>query len=218
MAKKNSNHISTSIKIVLALLLCALASMVGCGATQQANLWTDPSYHSAPLSKILVVAIRKDQLLRRMWEDALVTELNGKSHQGTLAIASYQLYPTDLPTPDEMTTKTKESGFDGVLLIAKGVRDTTTSDVPGYVVSEPTTTFSRRWGAYVTRYQDVYYPGYSESEVTVSVRTDLLIPDGDGKLVWSVTSQAVDPTSADQFRSSVADRVVSQLAKKRLIH
>ena len=70
----------------------------------------------------------------------------------------------------------------------------------------------------MTHYEDVYHPGYTETETAVSVRTDLLVPQEDGKLVWSVTSQSVDPTSAADFRSSVADRVVSQLKKGRFIY
>ena len=205
---------------LITLLTCVTAGAVifgGCGSTQQTNRWMDPSYNASPAKKVLVIAIRKDQLLRRIWEDAIVTAIGDDKQVGTVALASYQLFPDDLPDTLTMSQKITEEGFDGVLLVAKVMRDTLTNDVPGYTTSEQVTTFSRRWNAYVTRYEDVYHPGYSETETTVSVRTDLLIPQEDGKLVWSVTSQSVDPTSADQFRSAVASRVVGQLKKARLI-
>ena len=170
------------------------------------------------MKKVLVIAIRKDQLRRRMWEDAIVTMLNSKEHAGTDAVASYQLFPDDVPDTMAVRLKTKEGGFDGVLVVARVQSDTLTNDVPGYIASEAVTKYSYRWNAYVTNFEDVYHPGYTETETTVSVRTDLLVPEGDGKLVWSITSQSVDPTSADQFRNSVADRVVSQLKKERLIY
>jgi hypothetical protein len=208
-----------------ACLITLLTTMVvtvvvigGCGATQQSNFWKDPSYNAAPMKNILVIAMRKDQLKRRMWEDAIVTMLVNKEHAGTVAVASYQLFPDDVPDTLAVRLKTKEKGFDGVLLIARVQNDTLTNDVPGYIATEAVTKYSYRWNAYVTSYEDVYHPGYTETETTVSVRTDLILPEGDGKLVWSVTSQSVDPTSADQFRNSVADRVVSQLKKERMIY
>ena len=207
----------TPIGALAILTAAGIALLSGCGATQQGNFWVDPSYHAAPLNKILVIAVRKDNLRRRMWEDAFVAELSAKINQGTVAIASYQLFPNDMPDTVEVRRIVKDQNFDGVLVVARAEIDTTTSEVVGYTASEPVTTYSRRWSAYVTRYEDVYHPGYAESEVSVSVRTDLLVPESDGKLVWSVTSNAVDPTSADQFRNSVAGDVSGLLRKKHFI-
>ena len=196
---------STCRNACLIMLLIAIAASVvivgGCGSTQQTNFWMDPSYNAAPLKKLLVIAMRKDQLARRMWEDAIVTMLNNNEHAGTVAVASYQLFPDDVPDTLTVRLKSQEEGFDGVLLVARAQSDTLTNDVPGYIGSEMVTRYSYRWNAYVTNYEDVYHPGYTETETTVSVRTDLILPQGDGKLVWSVTSQAVDITSADLFRN-----------------
>jgi hypothetical protein len=206
------------VGILAILTVAGIALLSGCGATQQRNLWVDSSYQTAPLTKILVIAVRKDDLKRRMWEDAFVAELSARNHNGTVAIASYQLFPDGLPDTVEVRRIVKDRNFDGVIVVARAQIDTTSSEVAGYTVTEPTTVYSRRWGAYVTRYQDVYYPGYSESEVAVSVRTDLLVPESDGRLVWSVTSKAVDPASGDQFRNSVANDVSSLLRKKHFIY
>ncbi len=189
----------------------------GCGSTQLANLWVDPTYNATPMTKILVIAMRKDQVERRIWEDGIVTELKSKEQAGTIAIASYQLFPDNVPDTQAVRLKTNEEQFDGVLVVARAQFGTITSNVSGYTAVEAVSTFSRRWNAYVTRYVDVYHPGYTESETTLSVRTDLLVPQEDGKLVWSVTSESVDPTSAQDFRESVADRVVSQLRKSKFI-
>jgi hypothetical protein len=203
---------------LLIATIVGVSLLAGCGVTQQADLWTDPSYKAAPLDKLLVIAIRKDQLKRRMWEDAITTALNNKDHTGTIAVASYQLFPDDIPDTLAVRLRTRDEGFDGVLLVARMQVDTFLTDVPGYTASESVTEYSHRWNAYVVRYEDVYHPGYVETETTASVRTDLLVSQEDGKLVWSVTSQSVDPTSVEQFRNSVADRVASLLKKGRFIH
>jgi hypothetical protein len=217
MVNRNGQR-NTSLTALVIAMAAGVFIIGGCGSTQQMNRWTDPSYNAGPAKKILVIAMRKDQLLRRIWEDAIVTAIGDDKQGGTVAIASYQLFANDLPDTSAMRMRAKEEGFDGVLLVARVQRDTLTNDVPGYTTNEQVTTYSQRWNAYVTRYEDVYHPGYSETETTVSVRTDLLIPQEDGKLVWSVTSRLVDPTSADQFRNAVAGRVVSELRKERLIH
>jgi hypothetical protein len=198
--------------------IVGVAILGGCGTTRQTDLWADPSYNAAPMKKILVIAIRKDQLKRRMWEDAIVNEISARVGSGTNAVASYQHFPDDVPDTTAVRAFISEESFDGVLVVAGIIRDSLTTEVPGYTSSESVTRYSERWNAYVIRYEDVYHPGYSETETTLSVRTDLLVPRQNGKLVWSVTSQSVDPSSADQFRNSVAGRVAGLLKKERLIH
>lgn len=202
---------------LLMAIVAVVLFMGSCASTQQANLWVDPAYHATPMKKILVIAIRKDQLSRRMWEDAAVATIGGKEHPGTVAVAAYQLYGNDVPDTLAIRQRTRDDGFDGVLIIARAQRDTVTSEFPGYTSTEQVTSYNRRWNAYITSYEDVYHMGYSETATTVSVRVDLLVPQEDGKLVWSVTSQSVDPTSAVEFRSSVAERVAGQLRKNRFI-
>jgi hypothetical protein len=206
-----------SIALLISIFAC-VGIINSCGTTQQANLWVDQSYHATPMTKILVIAMRKDQLRRRIWEDGVVASIQNKKNAGTVVVASYSLFPNNLPDTLAMRLRIKEEGIDGVLLIASAQRDTFTTDVPGYTSNEAITTYSHKWNAYITRYEDVYHPGYSETETTISVRTDLLVPQEDGRVVWSVTSQSVDPTSADQFIGSVADRVADQLKKRGFIY
>jgi hypothetical protein len=217
MVNLDSKRTACSISLLLIMITASVVIVGGCGMTQQANLWVDPSYHATPMKRIMVIAVRKDQLKRRQWEDVIVTTLNTKEHAGTVAVASYQLFPTDLPDTLAVSQRARGEGFDGVLVVAPATRDTVKNDRPGYTTNEPVTTYSRRWGSYVTRYESVYHYGYTETETSVSVRTDLLVTQEDGKLVWSVTSQSVDPTSVDQFRSSVADRIADQLKKEQFI-
>ena len=39
----------------------------------------------------------------------------------------------------------------------------------------------------------------------------------DGRLVWTGTSESVDPASRDQVRVKVADRVVAELVASRVL-
>jgi hypothetical protein len=205
--------------IEVTAILTAGASLLflgGCGSTQLVNLWKDSSYNAAPLKKIMVVAMRKDQLRRRMWEDAFVSALR-ENDTGTVAVASYQLFPEGVPDTLEVREKPKEEGFDGVLVVARVERGTLKTDVPPYTTNEPVSVYKPRWNTYVTHYETVYHPGYTDSSTVVSVRTDLLLAQEEGRLVWSATSKSIDPASPDQFRNSVADLVRDHLAKAHFV-
>jgi hypothetical protein len=205
-----------AIILMLSTFLGLLA--VSCGTTQLTNLWRDPSYNAPPMKKLLVVAFRRDQVNRRMWEDAFVAAI-GKQDPAAGAVPSYHLFPNDVPDPDSLGPIVTEQGFEGVLLVSRVERDTLTADVPGYTSQEPVTKYSRRWNTFVTRYQDVYHPGTIDTSMAVSVRTDLLLPKGDeGQMVWSATSQSVNPASRDEFRAGVATTVAKQLRKAGFIH
>ncbi len=205
-----------SVFVLVSIAVAAAVVAFGCGSTQLANLWQDPAFSQAPLQKIMVIAMRKDQVRRRMWEDALVATLN-KNETGTFAAPSYQLYPNDLPDTVQLEENIKEQGFDGVLIVSRIQRHLVTTDVPGYVTTEAKQVYRPRWNTYVTRYDSVYHEGYTDTSRIVRVRTDLLLALEGGKLVWSGTSSAVDPSSPQTFRNEVASGVVKQLRKGRLI-
>jgi hypothetical protein len=209
----------TLVAVGLMMIISAVTAIIlmsGCASTQLVNVWKDPAYQAAPLKKILVIAMRKDQLRRRMWEDNFVLALK-EDKVGTIAIPSYQLFPDDIPDTLAIAEKTQEESFDGVLVIARVERGQITTDVPGYVAQEPVTVYRRRWGTYATRWETVYHPGYTEVQKVFSVRTDLLLPAEEGRLVWSATSKDINPGSPQQFRSAVADLVMDKLAKEGLV-
>jgi hypothetical protein len=204
---------------VFALLSAAAfiaVAAIGCGTTQLVNVWQDPSYRQAPLQKVMVIAMRKDQVRRRMWEDALVATLN-KGQDNLLAAPSYQLFPNSLPDTTQLEQDLQDQGFDGVLLISRVRRRLVTSDVPGYTTTEAKTVYKKRWNTYVTRFDSVYHEGYTDTSRVIRVRTDLLLARDGGRMVWSGTSSAVDPSSPDAFRKEVASGVVKQLRKGQLI-
>jgi hypothetical protein len=191
--------------------------IVCCSNTQLTSLWKDPAYSGPPLKKIMVIAFRRDQVNRRMWEDAVVTAISQQKTTAS-AVPSYGLFPNEVPQPDSINVIVKDQGFDGVLIVSKIERDTLTNEVPGYTTTEPVTEYSRRWKSYVTHYEDVYHAGHTDTSTAVSVQSDLLLTQGnEGRLVWSATSQSVNPTSRAEFRAAIANTVAKQLTKAQLI-
>jgi hypothetical protein len=155
--------------------------------------------------------MRHDPLNRRMWEDSFVAAADKSAT--TVLVSSYQLYPNDLPEPLAMDSIMAKEGFDGVLTVARAERDTLTSRMPGYLAEEPVTMYDRRWDTYVTRYETVYHPDYIDTMTAISIRTDLLLAKDQGRMIWSATSQTIDPTSRNDVMNSVAAIAVKQLRK-----
>src|SRR5689334_8028861 len=88
-------------RCALAALSCALAwGLAGCGSqTSLTNMWRDPTFSSPPMTKVLVIAVKRDPAMRRIWEDGMTQEM---SEHGVKAVPSYQLFPGDLPDTQQV--------------------------------------------------------------------------------------------------------------------
>jgi hypothetical protein len=190
----------------------------GCAAstTELQNMWRDPHYSEPPLRSAFVIAVRKDPVRRRLWEDSYVAQL---AKHGVEATPSYSVYANDLPDTDAVRDYVEQKGYDATIFsVGEGTQEVE-KYVAGYATTEPVTYFRPMWGTYVTYYQDVYHPGYVETNTAVRIRTDVWHTAGryEGKLVWSGTSATVDPTSTNDFSHEVAELVTHELAKNHII-
>ena len=202
----------------LTLLLLISGSLClfggGCGTTRLVEIWSDPSYSAGPLNKILVVAFRPDPVQRRVSEDAFVATLQKRD---TVAVPSYQLFPDAIPDTTALRQTIATERFDGVLVLVRAEREKIETYVPGYTTHEEVTTYDRRWKEFVTLRETVQHEGHTETVVTIRIQTDLLLAQDGGRLLWSGKSETIDPTSRQQVRDSVAELVVSELQRKKLI-
>jgi hypothetical protein len=203
----------------LVLALAALTAYgAGCAApqTQLENMWRDPRYTEAPIHSAFVLAIRRDPIHRRLWEDSYVEQL---AKHGVQATPSYTVYADDLPDTDAVRDYVEEKGYDATIFSVGEGTEKVQEYVSGYATTEPVTYFHPMWGTYVTSYREVYHQGYVETNTAVRVRTDVWRRTGkyEGKLVWSGTSSTVDPTSTNDFSHDVAELATHELAKYHFI-
>src|SRR5664280_2936438 len=147
---------------MVSLLFCLMIIMESCSSTVLVDEWIDPSFHESPLKKILIIAIRKNPIQRRIWEDAFVSELSKK---GVKATSSYNLFPDALPDTNQVIETVQGNGFDGILVTRILQKESELHYIDSYVTSEGIVRYNPFKNTYSTYFRDIDHPGYVDSTI-----------------------------------------------------
>jgi hypothetical protein len=178
-------------------------------------MWRDPEYNGPPMQDMLVLTMRRDPVVRRMWEDEFVQEL---SEHGIKATASYRMFPEQLPDTAQVLAAVRDQGFDGVLINYPAGRETERRYVPGYVTTRPVTFRSPWTGYYHTRWRDTYEPGYVTEDQLVYNDIQLWDARGEGNmLVWAGTTESVNPGSSKNVSHDIGEEVIPELVQQGIL-
>lgn len=189
--------------------------LLGCAARSQLyDMWVDPQPLAAPLENLLVIAMTREAPARRLWEDEFVSQLQENS---TRAVPSYQLFESDVPDTNQIAAALAREGFDGVLIINRLPSQTETRYVPGYVTTEPVTRYNYWRGRYETRYREILHPSSVETSKIVRRQIDVCSAQDNGELIWTGTTETIDPTSPEMVRKDSAGIIVTELAENGVI-
>jgi len=101
---------------VMAATGCLIGLMGGCASSSLVDKWHDRGYQAPPLGKILVIAVRKNETKRRLWEDAFAGEL---AKRYVTATTSYSLFPDAPPDTDQVKTTVQANNYDAILVILR---------------------------------------------------------------------------------------------------
>jgi hypothetical protein len=168
-----------------------------------------------PPRKILVVAVSPDPITRAAFEDVIAGEL---SLRGATAMASHVPFPELPKERGPFEAKLVAEGFDAVTISRLVGSDDKLEWKEGHGSYRTDYQGMDWWGGYWYTYEKVLVPGYLQSETRVRARTDLWRTSGqDGRLVWSGTSETLDPRTAAQAAREVGAAVAKALAKAKLI-
>ncbi|MGH9868735.1 MAG: hypothetical protein ACREAA_11305 [Candidatus Polarisedimenticolia bacterium] len=194
-----------------ALVLAAVLS-TGCPSTKWVNSWAQEPVAVAPMKKILVIGMAKEEANRRTFEDTLVKALEGA---GVSAVASYTVMGDEKVNEENLRAKVKEGGFDGVTLTRLVSKETRVTSVPPSMYTAP----GYGWGPYYgySSWSTVYSPGYLISETVVRLESQAWHAGDKGTLVWSGVSETVEPKSVPAICSALSTLLVKDLKKHKLI-
>jgi hypothetical protein len=196
------------------LLCCFLFVMAGCSSSQLVVIWSDPSFQTPPLNKMLVISVGKNPVQRRIWEDAYSEELTNHS---VAATPSYRLFPDAVPDTDQVVKIVQSNGFDGVLVNRRLPPETKAQYVAPYVTKEKDMSTYLNNERFVTYYRDIEHAGYVDSEKVDIRAIDVWTTKNDGQLIWSATSKTEEPNSVEAVRPEIVKLVISSLAHRNII-
>jgi len=201
--------------VLVVTLGCGLAILAAAAKTKITTTPQNKGPALGPPKKILVLAVFPNANARSGFEDAITGEL---SLRGANAVSSFVSFP-ELPKERGAFEKTLISdGFDAVTVSRLVGRDDKLEWTPGRYSYATDYIGMGPWGGYWYTYQTVFVPGYLDAETSVRVRTDFWRTSGaTGQLVWSGTTDTIEPTSVPQASHEIGVAVAKALLKAKLI-
>jgi hypothetical protein len=201
-----------------ALILGATLAASGCATTTQLNAnWVNPEAGARlPVKNVVVMGISRDTTARRIYEDAMVTELAAR---GVKALASYKVLPDDGPASQEAIQKTvADVGADAILIS----RTVSVSDEvrvsPGMVMGPP---FGFGWHGFYGYYHGMWSAAYHFPPTIYTVRNVLvdtrLFDAREHAVLWSGSSTTTPTGTMQQTINQFATTIAETLARDKVI-
>jgi hypothetical protein len=204
-------------RATLVLSVLCVVAISNAKSSKLAFSWKNPQYSGGSFKNILVLTMNGQASGRAEFEDRMVAEI---ARPGVQAVPSYSLLPRPESTPidmDQLRSVVRGQGFDAVVVSRLVKYDKSVTYVPGqaYPLYPYYGTF---YGYYGALYPVVYSPGYLQTDTTAQIETNFYsTAKPDGELVWTGTSNTVNPHSVSKAIGDVVKLVVQQLAKEGIL-
>ena len=200
-----------------ALLAAAIVSLSGCASTEINARWLNPQAgNRLPVKSVMVMGINRDSTARRIYEDAMVVQLNAR---GIKAVQSYKFLPDDGPAEQQVIqAAVAKVGADAVL-ISRTVSVTNEVQVsPGWVAGPP---WGFGWPGFYGYYHGYWSAAYAFPPSVYTVQKVLvdtrLFDAKDYLLLWSGSSTTVPTGSMQQTIQDFAKTITETLANDKVI-
>jgi len=199
---------------ILNILFILLLSLTSCGGTKLTSAWKDTSYEGT-IDKIMVVAVTENSRNRLVFEREFVEEFK---KTGIEATASVDVTPSEEKSNEGVIlAEARKRGISMILVTHLiGVEDKEVYHPPK-THAVPSRGYYGRFHSYYPRvYEYVHEPGYYTKHKSVNLETNLYETKAE-KLVWSVTSETLDPESVNKIIESLSKVVIKSLQKNNLL-
>jgi hypothetical protein len=200
--------------------LVIVAILAAVGLVQAAKLefsWKNANYTGNGFKNILVLAINGRASARADYEDRMVKEM---TRPGVIVVQSYTLMPRPDATPinmDDLRGYVHDQKFDAIVVsrLIKYEKKTTVvqgDDFPFYPY------YGTFYGYYGAIAPIVYDPGYLQTDTKAQVETNFYATaKPDGELIWSGTTDTVNPRNTTSAIDGIVKILVKQFEKNGLI-
>ena len=212
-------------KVTLALLfMLSVGSLLsGCASTELTAVWKDPAYEGKP-RKVLVYAVLKNQMRRRIFEDEFVGQFKVR---GVTAVSGYTVFPgEELAKKETLEEKLKSLGFDTLLLTQITGTGKELVQVPGMATYQPIpgpmyypapAPYYRTYpGYYHAGYTATYTPSYTVEDPYVLTETSLFDVASE-KLIWSASASTRTATQDQKLIRDYVAMMVAAMHKDKVL-
>jgi hypothetical protein len=195
------------------VMLCA-ASIAGCATTEVTGVWKDAAYQAQP-KRVLVIAMFKDQTVRRMVEDEFRNHLK---YRGTDAVSGYEVFTgNELPSKEAVIEQVKAGGYDAVLLTRLIDTRTESRTVGGSATYARAPHYGMSmYGYYGQGYTTVYTPGYQVEDRFAMIESNLYDAAAE-KLVWTATSDTWMSEGNQKLVKTFVAIMMESLRKQKIV-
>jgi len=209
--------------------------LAGCARTSITDVWLNREYGGPPFASMMILAQTGEGYSRASWETIIAERYRD---EGLNAVAAVRDFPEGSGAPIHLViAHARENDMDGVLVVRHEATRTAQSYHPPrteYYYSPfyphyPGRYFRGYYGPYrYHRYHDRYdpfwppyygmvvTPGYTTVHQVVQVAS-YLYSASTGEQVWSMSTQTVDPRSADHLAAEISRTTLRSLRKYCLL-
>jgi hypothetical protein len=180
--------------------------------------WTNPNYSGAHLANILVLGINGKVENRVEFEDQLSAAI---ARAGIQAIPSYLLLPRPDSTPIDMNQLRdviRGQNIDAVVASRLVRVSQKVTAIPGQPITPFPYYYNTFYGYYGAVYPVAYSSDYLQVDKTAQIETNFYsTAKPDGELIWTGTSDTVNPRSPLKAIDAIAKLIVQELEKQKII-
>ena len=187
--------------------------LISCAATKLTSVYKDPSYAGGSIKSVLVVGVADNIRNRKLFEDAFVNQFKSR---GIEAVSNLTAIPKNMELTKEYIKETAERlKMDSVLVThLVSVKE---EEVLHSAVILPDPVGYHQFGTYFeVIYSDEYIPEHSTQHQFVKLQNNLYETKTE-KLIWSATSEIMDPESVREIIESLGKVIMKDLQKNNLI-
>ncbi|MGW8315408.1 MAG: hypothetical protein ACWGNV_07395 [Bacteroidales bacterium] len=209
------------MKLKNMMIMISVLTLSACGPTQQiTNSWINPEARSkGPYSSIFVIVLSPSNATSFSVEDRLAGIITSR---GQKVVVSSAVFPPNLTisenfTREDMAAAIARTGCDAVLTVAQLDVRTVETYNPGtayYPMSYGM--YGSYYGYYNYYYPQIYRPGYYSTDRTYYIETNFYDLAED-RLLWSIQSEAYNPSSLDSWFDRYASDLLNELEKEGLL-
>ena len=209
------NPTKTRLYIFVALSLMVTVALEA--GSKLVFSWKNSNYAGSGFRNILVLAVNGRASGRADFEDRMVKEM---SRPGVSVVQSYTLMPRPDATPinpDDLRGYVHDLKFDAIVVsrMIKKEKKTTVVQGDDFPFDPYYGTFYGYYGAVAPL---VYDPGYLRTDTEAQIETNFYATSKpDGELVWSGTTDTLDPRSTTGAIDGIVKILVKQFEKDKLI-